>query len=41
MIETLKETGHYPAFVVSCVGGAIALCMILFGLIVKLYYRYF
>lgn len=41
MIEMLKETGHYPAFVVSCVGGAIGLGMILFGLAVKLYYRYF
>ena len=41
MIETLKETGHYPAFVVSCIGGAFGLGMILFGLIVKLYCRYF
>ena len=41
MIEMLRETGHYPAFVVSCIGGAIGLVMILFGLIVKLYCRYF
>ena len=41
MIEMLRETGHYPAFVASCIGGAIGLGMILFGLIVKLYCRYF
>lgn len=41
MIETLRETGHYLAFIASCIGGAIGLGMILFGLIVKLYYRYF
>lgn len=41
MIEMLKETGHYPAFVVWCIVGAIGLAGILFGLAVKLYYRYF
>lgn len=41
MIEMLKETGHYPAFVVSCIGGAIGLGLIIFGLAVKIYYRYF
>jgi hypothetical protein len=41
MIEMLKEMGHCPAFVVSCIGGGIGLGMILFGLIVKLYCRYF
>lgn len=41
MIEMLKETGHCPAFVVSCIGAAIGLGKILFGLIVKLYCRYF
>ena len=41
MIEMLKETGHYPAFVVCCVVGGIALGLLIFGLAVKLYYRYF
>jgi hypothetical protein len=41
MIEMLKETGHYPAFVAACIGGAIGLALLLFGLAVKLYYRYF
>ena len=41
MIETLKETGHYPAFIFCCIIGVIGLGMILFGFIVKLYYRYF
>lgn len=41
MIEMLRETGHYPAFVASCIGGAIGLALLLFGLAVKLYYRYF
>ena len=41
MIETLKETGHYPAFVIACIGAALGLALILFGLIVKLYYRSF
>jgi hypothetical protein len=41
MIEMLKETGHYPAFVAWCIVGAIGLAGILFGLAVKLYYRYF
>ena len=40
MIETLRETGHYPAFVASCIGGGIALGLMIFGLAVKLYYRY-
>jgi hypothetical protein len=35
MIEILKETGHYPAFVASCIGGGIGLALITFGLIVK------
>ena len=37
MIETLRETGHYPAFVASCIGGGFGLALILFGLAVKLY----
>ena len=41
MIETLRETGNYLAFIASCIGAAIGLGMILFGLIVKLYCRYF
>jgi|GEM_PF-6121548 len=41
MIKMLRETGHYPAFVAACIGGAIGLGLIIFGLIVKLYYRYF
>ena len=41
MIEMLKETVHYPAFVAACIGGAIGLGLIIFGLAVKLYYRYF
>ena len=41
MIEMLKETGHYLAFVAACIGGAIGLGLIIFGLAVKLYYRYF
>ena len=40
MIEMLRESGHYPAFIVSCIGGGIGLALILFGLAVKLYYRY-
>jgi hypothetical protein len=41
MIEMLKETGHCPAFIFCCIGGVIGLGMILFGLAVKLYCRYF
>lgn len=41
MIEMLRETGHYPAFIASCIVGAIGLALIAFGLAVKLYYRYF
>ena len=41
MIEMLRETGHYPAFVAACIGEAIGIGLFLFGLIVKLYYRYF
>lgn len=39
MIEMLKASGHYPAFVIACIGGVIGLGMILFGLVVKLYLR--
>ena len=35
MIEMLRETGHYPAFIASCIGGGIGLALIAFGLIVK------
>ena len=35
MIEMLRESGHYPAFIASCIGGAIGLALIAFGLIVK------
>ena len=35
MIEMLRESGHYPAFVAACIGGAIGLALIAFGLIVK------
>ena len=41
MIDMLRETGHYPAFVAACIGGGIGLAGILFGLAVKLYLRYF
>ena len=41
MIEMLKETGHYPAFIASCIVTAIGLGMILFGFAAKIYYRYF
>lgn len=41
MIEMLKETGHYPAFVAACIGGAIGIGLLVFSLAVKLYYRYF
>lgn len=41
MIEMLREAGHYPAFVASCIGGAIGLGLVIFGLAVKIYYRYF
>ena len=41
MIEMLKETGHYPAFVAACIGEAIGIGLLFFGLAVKLYYRYF
>ena len=39
MIEMLKETGHYPAFVASCIGAALSLALILFGLIFKNIYK--
>ena len=35
MIEMLRESGHYPAFIASCIGGGIGLALIAFGLIVK------
>ena len=35
MIEMLQSTGHYPAFIVCLIGGAIGLALIAFGLIVK------
>lgn len=41
MIEMLQYSGHYPAFVASCIGGGIGLALIAFGLAVKLYLRYF
>ena len=41
MIEMLKEAGHCPAFIFCCIGAAIGLGIILFGLVVKLYCRYF
>ena len=41
MIEMLKETGHYPAFIFCCIGGAFGLGLIIFGLAVKIYCRYF
>jgi hypothetical protein len=41
MIEMLKETGHYPAFVASCIGEAIGIGLLVFGLAVKIYHRYF
>ena len=41
MIEMLRETGHYPAFVAACIGEAIGIGLLVFGLAVKLYYRYF
>jgi hypothetical protein len=37
----LKETGHYPAFVAACIGEAIGIGLLVFGLAVKLYCRYF
>ena len=39
MIEMLRETGHYPAFVLSCIGAALGLALILFGLIFKIVYK--
>ena len=41
MIEMLRESGHYPAFVAACICGAIGLGLIIFGLAVKIYCRYF
>lgn len=41
MIEMLRETGHYPAFVAACIGEAIGIGLLVFGLVVKIYYRYF
>lgn len=35
MIEMLRESGHYPAFITCLIGGAIGLALIAFGLIVK------
>ena len=35
MIEMLQSTGHYQAFIVCLIGGAIGLALIAFGLIVK------
>ena len=35
MIEMLRETGHYLAFIASCIGAAIGLGMIASGLFVK------
>lgn len=35
MIEMLKETGHYPAFVAACIGEAIGIGLLVFALGVK------
>ena len=35
MIETLRETGHYPAFVACLIGLGLGLALSLFGLAVK------
>ena len=36
MIDMLRESGHYPAFVAACIGGGIGLALIAFGLILKI-----
>lgn len=36
MIEMLRETGHYPAFIACLIGLLIGLALIAFGLAVKL-----
>ena len=41
MIEMLRETGHYPAFVAACIGEAIGIGLLVFALAVKIYHRYF
>ena len=35
MIETLRETGHYPAFIACLIGLGLGLALIAFGLAVK------
>jgi hypothetical protein len=37
MIEMLRETGHYPAFIAYLIGLYLGLALIAFGLAVKLY----
>lgn len=39
MIEMLRESGHYQAFIACCIVGAIGLALIAFGIAVKLYLR--
>lgn len=41
MIEAIREAGNLPLFVLSCIGAALGLALILFGLAVKIYCRYF
>ena len=35
MIETLRETGHYPAFIVCLIGLGLGLALVAFGLTIK------
>ena len=36
MIETLRETGHYPAFVACLIGLGLGFALVAFGLTIKL-----
>ena len=35
MIETLRETGHYPAFIACLIGLGLGFALVAFGLTVK------
>ena len=39
MIEAIREAGNMPLFVVCCIGAALSLALILFGLIFKIIYK--